>query len=155
MMGHINQGWLSGSTPLQLALGNVSRWLVPWNTQVFWISINKGVPHFLGLILAFSRFGASLSMLHLRRHYVWHQSLFFASLITGFKLAPTGFLHRQQVSIPDSDKFSIDHSFFCNACCSCLGRIGNCLVIEKMDISTFRFRVFSMFLLVLDAFLER
>ena len=94
-------------------------------------------------------------MLHLRRHYVWHQSLFFASLITGFKLAPTGFLHRQQVSIPDSDKFSIDHSFFCNACCSCLGRIGNCLVIEKMDISTFRFRVFSMFLLVLDAFLER
>ena len=59
------------------------------------------------------------------------------------------------MSFTDSGKFSIVHSFFCNAYYSCLGRVDDCLVREKTDTSTSRFRVFSMFSLLLDALLER
>ena len=59
------------------------------------------------------------------------------------------------MSILDSGKFSIVHSFFYNACCSCLGRVDDCLVREKTNTLMSRFRFFSMFLLLLDALLER
>ncbi|RVW34135.1 hypothetical protein CK203_084325 [Vitis vinifera] len=63
-MGHIDQGCLSCNTPLQLALGSVlddlslgiPRFLYPYKSRT---------PHFLGHLLAISRFGVSLSALHL------------------------------------------------------------------------------------------